>query len=129
MSDEQHPRANRAARFVAPVVFLVAVTIAVLIVRAGLSVDDNTASPPPITLETRAATTAPRPTTQTRPTTQRTDTQPARTTPARELYSIAAGDTLETIAADRGTTVERLLTLNPGLDPIALRIGERIRVE
>ncbi|MCP9486095.1 MAG: LysM peptidoglycan-binding domain-containing protein [Gaiellaceae bacterium MAG52_C11] len=122
MSREGHGHTSWGARFLAPVVFLVAVTIAVLIVRAGLSVDDDNAPPPATALETRATTIAPRP----RTTTERTVTTPPR---AREFYEIEAGDTLETIAADRGTTVERLLTLNPGLDPIALRIGQRIRVE
>jgi len=123
VSRERTTGSNRTARFLAPVVFLAAFTIAVLIVRSGLSRDDGSA--PPATLETRTTTTSPRTTTQ-RTTTQRTGATP---TPNRELYEIQSGDTLETIAADRGTTVERLLTLNPGLDPVALRIGQMIRVE
>ncbi|MGI9112533.1 MAG: LysM peptidoglycan-binding domain-containing protein [Gaiellaceae bacterium] len=125
MSPARARSSNRTARFLAPVVFLAAFTIAVLIVRSGLSRDDGSA-PPATAVETRTTTTtAPR--TTTRPTT----TRPAGTTPTpnRELYEIQSGDTLETIAADRGTTVERLLTLNPGLDPVALRIGQMIRVE
>jgi LysM repeat protein len=115
---EQRSSSGLAARFLAPVVFLAAVTIAVLIVRSGLSGDDAVA-PPGTALETRATTTTP----------PRTTTR--RTTPpqARRSYAIEAGDTLETIAAQFDTTVERLLTLNPGLDPVALRIGQRIRVE
>jgi len=108
-----------AARFLAPIVFLVAVTIAVLLVRSGLSGDDAV-TPPGTALETRVTTTSPRTTTTT------TRTTPPQT---RRNYSIEAGDTLETIAAQFDTTVERLLTLNPGLDPVALRIGQRIRVE
>jgi len=114
---DQRSDSGRAARFLAPIVFLAAVTIAVLLVRSGLSGDD--AVPRAGTaLETRATTTSPRTTTR-------------RTTPpqSRRSYSIEAGDTLETIAAQFDTTVERLLTLNPGLDPVALRIGQRIRVE
>jgi len=116
---EQRASSGRAARFLAPIVFLAAVTIAVLLVRSGLSGDDAV-TPRGTALETRATTTSPRTTTTTR-----------RTTPpqARRSYSIEAGDTLETIAAQFDTTVERLLTLNPGLDPVALRIGQRIRVE
>jgi len=116
---EQRASSGRAARFLAPIVFLAAVTIAVLIVRSGLSGDDAVA-PPGTALETRATTTTSPRTTTTR-----------RTTPPQERrsYSIEAGDTLETIAAQFDTTVERLLTLNPGLDPVALRIGQRIRVE
>ena len=119
MRREQRSSSGLAARFLAPVVFLAAVTIAVLLVRSGLSGDDAV-TPPGTALETRATTTTSPRTTTTR-----------RTTPpqARRSYSIEAGDTLETIAAQFDTTVERLLTLNPGLDPVALRIGQRIRVE
>ena len=39
------------------------------------------------------------------------------------------GDTLETVAEEQGTTVERLLILNPDVDPVALTIGQRIRVK
>ena len=121
MRREQRASSGRAARFLAPIVFLAAVTIAVLLVRSGLSGDDAV-TPRGTALETRATTTSPR-------TTATTTTR--RTTPpqARRSYSIEAGDTLETIAAQFDTTVERLLTLNPGLDPVALRIGQRIRVE
>lgn len=125
MSRERPSSSSRTARFLAPVVFLAAFTIAVLIVRSGLSRDDESTPSPATVLETRTTTT-----TTPRTTTQRTVTQTTATPPPdRELYEIEAGDTLEIIAADRGTTVERLLTLNPGLDPVALRIGQRIRVE
>ena len=96
---------NSAARFAAPVVFLTAVTIAVLLVRSGLSEGENPSAPP---------------------------ATPTTTTGAGErevVYEIEAGDTLETIAVEFDTTVEQLLTLNPGLDPVALRIGEEIRVK
>ena len=41
---------------------------------------------------------------------------------------IEAGDTLDVVADRFDTTVERLLVLNPDVDPVALRIGQRIRV-
>jgi len=106
-----------SARFAAPAAFLVAATIAVLLVRSALS--DDQATPPP---STTTATT-----------TQTTTTGgPAGTTSTggeRAFYEIQAGDTLETIAAQHETTVEQLLVLNPDIDPVALSIGQRIRVE
>lgn len=104
------------ARFAAPVAFLVAATIAVLLVRSALS--DEQVTPPSATTAT---------TTQATP----TETAPGTTTSAvgRKFYEIEAGDTLETIAAENETTVEQLLVLNPDLDPVALSIGQRIRVE
>jgi LysM repeat protein len=109
---------QRAARFAAPVAFLAAATIAVLVVRSALS--DEPAAPvgPPAT--TAATTTTAPPATTERPATT--------TTSEGEFYEIQAGDTLETIAAAHGTTVEQLLVLNPDVDPVALSIGQRIRV-
>jgi LysM repeat protein len=108
---------RRAARFAAPVAFLAAATIAVLLVRSALS--DEQTTPARQQATTTAATT-----------TQPTTTQrPATTTTADgEFYVIQSGDTLETIAAAHGTTVEQLLVLNPDVDPVALSIGQRIRV-
>ena len=59
-------------------------------------------------------------------------TLPAQTrtqAPAAQFYRVRAGDTLETIADQYGTTVEELLTLNPDVDPVELSIGQRIRVQ
>lgn len=105
-----------SARFAAPAAFLVAATVAVLLVRSALS--DEQVTPP------RAATA----TTTQAPT---TTTSPGTTSPTadRRFYEIQSGDTLETIAGENGTTVEQLLILNPDLDPVALSIGQRIRVE
>ena len=109
---------QRAARFAAPVAFLAAATIAVLVVRSALSDEPATPVSPPATTAA-TTTTAPPATTE----------QPATTTTsAGEFYEIQAGDTLETIAAAHGTTVEQLLVLNPDVDPVALSIGQRIRV-
>ena len=44
-------------------------------------------------------------------------------------YAVRSGDTLASIAAKFGTTVDRLMELNPGIDPTALRVGEPIRVD
>jgi len=43
-------------------------------------------------------------------------------------YTIRAGDTLFNIAQRFGTTVQRLLAINPGIDPLNLRIGSTICV-
>jgi LysM repeat protein len=116
---------RRFARFLAPVAFLAALTIAVQLVRAGLRTDDE-AAPPAATATTAPATTATRPA-ATRPAT----TRAARTTttPSPRFYVIEAGDTLDQVALEHDTTVERLLELNPGVDTGSLQIGQRIRVE
>jgi LysM repeat protein len=108
------PRRAEVARYVAPAAFLLVVTVAVLLVRAGLEGGGGNAT-------TTAPVTRPRPVT-TRVTTTRP--KPA----ARRFYTIQSGDTLETVAAKFGTTTEKLLALNPNVDPHALSVGQKIRI-
>jgi LysM repeat protein len=108
------------ARLLAPAAFLAAATVAVLLIRAGL---DSNASEPAATRP--AATTWPD-RTGTRPATTRA--RPPAPAPARRTYAIQEGDTLDQVALDHDTTVERLLQLNPRIDPTSLQVGQRIVV-
>jgi N-acetylmuramoyl-L-alanine amidase len=111
----------RLARYAAPAAFLLAVTVAILIVRAGLDNGDVSTPPTATTTEVTPTTTAQEPGT--------TGTG-ASTVPAdAEFYVIKGGDTLAVIADQHGTTVEQLLVLNPDVDPVALTVGQRIRVK
>ena len=110
-------RNARLARYAAPVAFLAAATVAILLVRSGL--DNGDATPPAAT--TSATTTA----ATTEPGTTGTTTNAA----GAEFYVIQAGDTLAVIADEHDTTVEQLLILNPDVDPVALTVGQRIRVK
>ena len=114
------PRRADLARYLAPAAFLLALTIAVLLVHAGLSGGNGGSSDTtPLTgLVTERTTTAKTKTTRTART----------TTSARRFYTVEAGDTLDTIAAKFDTTSEQLLALNPGIDPHALTIGQKVRV-
>jgi LysM repeat protein len=91
---------TQLARIAAPVLFLLAVTIAVLLVRSGLSENDapDAVSPGAV--------------------------QPG----GPQTVVVRTGDTLEAIAVRTGTTVAVLTRLNPGLDPELLRVGQRVRV-
>jgi LysM repeat protein len=106
-----------AARLAAPAAFLAGVTVAVLLIRVGLQGgEDETATQPRATGTATVAQTATQP--------------PPPTTAAPEpvFVRVEEGGTLDQIALDNDTTVERLLELNPGIDPTALRIGQRVRV-
>ena len=115
----------------APAAFLAAVTIAVILIKAGLNAGSGstttlglqTTSTPTktATTTTKLVLTAP----QGGNTTTGTDT----TTPGAEYYVVLSGDTLGSIAGKYSTTVDELMTLNPGIDPTAMHIGQRIRIK
>jgi LysM repeat protein len=118
-------RRRELTRYGAPAAFLAAATVAVLLIKAGLNSSDSTATT--ASAPTTVAHTAPPPPTTTITLTQSVAT--TTTTPANaQYYVIEAGDTLGAIAAKYNTSVDELLTLNPGLDPNALHPGDRIRV-
>ena len=97
------------ARVAVPLAFLAAVTVAVLLVQAGL----DEASPTRVVPSGPAASSP----------------VPATTSqPARRYYRVKPGDTLAAIAPRVGLTEVELVALNPGIEPTALRIGQRLRV-
>lgn len=94
--------------------FLAAVTIGALVIRAGF---EHGAKP-----QSRTAT-------STVTSRKKKKQSHGQTRPHRRTYTIVSGDTLAGIAAKNGTTVARLMQLNPGIDPTALRVGQKIRVQ
>ena len=120
---------HELARYGAPAAFLAAVTIAVILIKAGLSGGSDavtTVGALPTTARTTTQTTTKLVlTTPQAPTTGTTET----TTPGAEYYTVESGDTLGSIADKYGTTVDELMTLNPGIDPNAMHIGQRVRVK
>jgi LysM repeat protein len=117
-------RRRELTRFGAPAAFLLAVTIAVLLIKSGL---DNGSQEQTVA----APTTTARTTTEagTTPKLVLTGTVTTTSVPANaQYYVIQSGDTLGSIASRYNTTVDQLLTLNPDIDPSALQPGQRIRV-
>lgn len=96
-------------RYAAPVAFLAAVTIAVLLVRSGLDTDSPSS---PTTVGTTTAATTTVTTRHRRP----------------QYYRVRAGETISDVALRFNTTVAALLTLNPKVRPTQLSVGQRIRV-
>jgi N-acetylmuramoyl-L-alanine amidase len=131
------PRSRQAlTRYGAPAAFLAAVTIAVILIKSGLS-GSSGSTPSTVgalpTSSSTASTTSPTTTklvltTPAASTTTGTTTT-GTTTPGAQYYVIQSGDTLGSVAQKYSTTVEQLLMLNPGVDPTALHIGQRIRVQ
>jgi hypothetical protein len=107
------------ARFAAPIAFLLAATVAILLVRSALHAGDAPRGP-----DRGAVSRVDR---------GRHGKKPSRSRRGpghrRAVYvTVEAGETLQTVADEHGTTVRRLLQLNPGVDPRSLHVGQRIRV-
>jgi LysM repeat protein len=106
-------------RFAAPAAFLLAVTVAVLLIRSGLHAgrrhDRTTAAQPAVARHTPTTTTS------------RTRSHPRRKRPAKRFWTVRAGDTFGVISAATGVPVARLQALNPKLSSTSLFIGEKVR--
>lgn len=121
------PRRAEIARYAAPAAFLLALTIAVLLVRSALG-GGGDGGQVVTALTGRTATVTRTAATTTKATTTVAASDAAPTAEETRVYTIKSGDTLETVAAKSGTSVDELLRLNPGIDPHALRIGQKVRI-
>ena len=118
----RRPRRPRAgpgpARYLAPALFLLAVTVAVLLIRSGLrGGGDGGTTTTTVATSTSASTTS---------------THASTTTAApgtKQFYTVQSGDTFGSIAAKTGTTVALLEQLNPGVSTNSLQVGQKIRVK
>lgn len=103
---------DRLARYAAPAAFLAAVTIGVIVIRAGFEHGKHHTGKP--------TTTA---------TTTTTQHGHGHKKAHAKTYTIQSGDTFASIAVKFGTTVAALEHLNPHVDPQALHVGQTIRVK
>ncbi len=105
-------------RYAAPAAFLLAATIAVLLIRSGLQSGSSTPATTivaPTTTHKVVATTT---------TSARTTT----TTAGQKFWTVQAGDTFGVIAAKTGVPVATIEQLNPTVKSTSLFIGEKIRL-
>jgi len=110
------PRHGRFSRYAAPLAFLLAVTIAVVLVASAIDGPDDTNG------TTSAAATATAGKKPAKKPAKKKKVQPAR------YYVVAAGDTFEVIAGKTGVTVGRIEALNPGVSSTSLHVGQKLRV-
>ena len=82
-----------------------------------------TATPTPPGSTTRSATAQPSGATG-----ASTTVQPSTTPPAANTYTVVSGDTLSGIAAAKGTTLDVIQALNPGITPQTLGIGTVLKL-
>ena len=109
---------RRAAHVVAPFLFLAAVTLAVLLIRAGL---ESGSSGPKAKTTTVQSQTAP---------THTTTTKKRRPSPgASGFYTVQSGDSFSSISVKTGVSISDLERLNPGVSSNALHVGQKLRVK
>jgi LysM repeat protein len=99
---------SRPARVLAPLVLLVCVAAVLVIVQGTLLGDSQSSA--------GATTTT---------TTTRTSTTSKKTP---KTYRVRSGDTLGGISERVDVSVDKLLQLNPDVDPQSLRAGQRLRL-
>ena len=110
--------------------FLLAVTIAVLIVRSSLDTTTATktvAAPRLRTAPTTTVTSRSAPAKQTQKPTAKAQPKKNAAT-AAQYYTVVSGDTFGVISSRTGVSVAELERLNPNVESTALYIGQRIRV-
>jgi len=103
------------------VLFLVAVTIAVLLIRSGLgggAGSQTTTRSGPVTHPSTAKTPPPG-----------TTRQGTTTTSAGQFYTVVKGDTFGSISAKTGVPVAQIEQLNPGVSTNSLQVGQKLRVK
>jgi LysM repeat protein len=103
------------AHYGAPVAFLAAVTIAVLLVHSAFH--HHSSATTTVQTTTQQTTTAAKP------------PKKHAAGPKKTFYTVQAGDTFGTIAGKVGITVEQLQSLNPGVSSNALQVGQKLRIK
>jgi LysM repeat protein len=98
-------------RYVAPAAFLLAVTVAVALVRSGL---EHSSSQPSTTTTTSRIPPSP---------------QVSTTASNRQYWTVRAGDTFGVISTTTGVPVARIQRLNPKVTSTSLFIGEKVRIK
>ena len=104
-------------RYVAPAAFLLAATIAVLLIRAGLQSGSSTPAVDTTPVTVRKTVSVPAATTTTK----------TKSTP-KQFWTVQAGDTFGVISSKTGVPVATIEQLNPNVKSTSLFIGEKIRL-
>ena len=109
-------KAGPVARYGAPAGFLLAATVAILLIHSALGGK---------TVPAPATTTRPRPAATTTATSVKPKRKPK---PAARYHVVQSGEGFGSIAAAEHTTVAQIEALNPGVSSNALHVGQKIRV-
>jgi LysM repeat protein len=106
-------------RYVAPAAFLLAATVAILLIRSGLHSGTSTPA-------SRSVVTAPGKTVSTATTTSAGRTTTGSSTP--RFWTVQAGDTFGVISTKSGVPVATIQKLNPNVKSTSLFIGQKLKL-
>jgi len=109
-------KAGPVARYGAPAGFLLAATVAILLIHSALG--GKTVPAPATTTRARPAAT----------TTVASAKPKRKPKPAARYHVVQSGEGFGSIAAAEHTTVAQIEALNPGVSSNALHVGQKIRV-
>jgi LysM repeat protein len=107
-------------RYVAPAAFLLAATIAILLIRSGLKAGTPAA--------TTAAVSIPAQPQKTVSTSTTTVGGRTTTTSGPRFWTVQAGDTFGVISTKTGVPVATIQQLNPNVKSTSLFIGQKLRL-
>ena len=106
-------------RYVAPAAFLLAATVAILLIRSGLQAGTSSSPTTAAAVVTQSHKTVSSPTT----------TGGATTTAAGpRFWTVKAGDTFGVISTKSGVPVVTIQQLNPNVKSTSLFIGQKLRL-
>jgi LysM repeat protein len=106
-------------RYAAPAAFLLAATVAIVLVRSGMDAGTDAGT------RTRSIPTLTRKQVATTTTTKRHTTT---STSGQAFWTVQAGDTFGVISTKTGVPVATIARLNPNVSTTSLFIGEKIRL-
>jgi LysM repeat protein len=109
-------------RYVAPAAFLLAATVAVLLIRSGL----QAGTPKPGT--SAVVVTQPHKTVASTTTSRTTKGRTTTTAAGPRFWTVQAGDTFGVISSKSGVPVATIEVLNPNVKSTSLFIGQKLRL-
>jgi LysM repeat protein len=112
-------RSDLRRRYAAPAGFLLAATVAVVLIHSGL--EKGGSSP-------RTTTAVSRPAKQVE-TTRAKKKAPTRTAATQRFWTVQAGDTFAVISSKSGVPIATIEQLNPKVKSTSLFIGEKLRIK
>ena len=116
-------RSDDWRRYVAPAAFLLAATLAVVLIRSGLESGGAGSTTGTVV----SVTTTPRKHVATTTTTRKTTRKPKPS--GAQYWTVQAGDTFGVISSKSGVPVTTIEQLNPNVSSTSLFIGEKIRIK